>query len=246
MIAEINSPGIAHIGNMMQCQTALERAIERNANLPGMVCFYGPSGWGKSLSSNYLCNQMRGYYIQVKSIWSKKVILQKILGEMGIKPAQTTGEMLDQVCDQLSASQRPLVIDEMDHVVDKKAVELVRDIYEGSQAPILIIGEENLPQKLKKWERFHGRILAFVPALPVDLEDARRLSSVYAPGIECADELLRKLVADSHGSVRRVCVNLDQIREAAAEHGAKGIDLGWCKAHNVTFYSGEAPKRRVV
>lgn len=246
MIAEINSPGIAHIGNMMQCQTALERAIERNANLPGMVCFYGPSGWGKSLCSNYLCNQMRGYYIQVKSIWSKKVILQKILGEMGIKPAQTTGEMLDQVCDQLSASQRPLVIDEMDYVVDKKAVELIRDIYEGSQAPILIIGEENLPQKLKKWERFHRRILAFVPALPVDMEDARRLSAVYAPGIECADDLLQKLVADSRGSIGRVCVNLDQIREAAAEHGAKCIDLGWCKAHNVTFYSGEAPKRRVV
>lgn len=246
MIAEINTPGIAHIGNMMQCQIALERAIERSANLPGLVCFYGHSGWGKSLSSNYLCNQMRGYYIQVKSIWSKKVILQKILGEMGIKPAQTAGEMLDQVCDQLSASGRPLVIDEMDHIVEKKAVELIRDIYEGSQAPILIIGEENLPQKLKKWERFHGRILAFVPALPVDLDDAKRLAAVYAPGIACADDLLRKLVADSHGSVRRVSVNLDQIRESAAEHGTTDVDLAWCKAHNVKFYTGESPKARVA
>jgi len=149
MITEINAPGIAKIGNMMQCQIALERAIQRSNNLPGLVCFYGPSGWGKSLSSNYLCNQMRGYYVQVKSIWSKKVFLQKILNEMGIKPGATCGEMLDQVCDQLSSSARPLIIDEMDHLVDKKAVELVRDIYEGSQAPILIIGEENLPQKLK-------------------------------------------------------------------------------------------------
>jgi hypothetical protein len=246
MIPEINSPGIARIGNMLQCQIALERAIERSANLPGLVCFYGPSGWGKSLSSNYLCNQMRGYYVQVKSIWSKKVFLQKVLGEMGIKPAQTTGEMLDQVCDQLSASGRPLVIDEMDHIVDKKAVEMIRDIYEGSQAPILIIGEENLPQKLKKWERFHGRILAFVPALPVDMEDAKRLASVYATGVDCADDLLRKLVADSHGSVRRVCVNLDAVREAAAEQAAKQVDLDWCKNNRVTFYSGEAPKRRIV
>ncbi|WP_427550918.1 AAA family ATPase [Methylomonas sp. MS20] len=246
MIAEIQTPGIAHIGNMRQCQVALERAIERHAGLPGLVCFYGPSGWGKSLSSNYLCNSVRGYYVQIKSLWSKKVILQKILGEMGIKPAPTCGEMLDQVCDQLAASGRPLIIDEMDHIVDKKAVELVRDIYEGSQAPILIIGEENLPQKLKKWERFHGRILAFVPALPVDLEDAKRLASVYAQGIECADDLLRKLVADSHGSVRRVCVNLDQVREAAAEQGVRQVDLGWCQGHGVAFYTGEAPKRRVA
>ena len=109
------SPGIARIGNIAQCQNALERAMSRAANLPGLVCFYGPSGWGKSLSANYLCNCRRGYYIQVKSIWSKKVTLAKILGEMGIKPAATTGDMLDQVCDQLSASGRPLVIDEMDH-----------------------------------------------------------------------------------------------------------------------------------
>ena len=246
MLAEINSPGIARIGNIIQCGIALERAMERSANLPGLVCFYGPSGWGKSLSSNYLCNAKRGYYIQVKSIWSKKVVLQKILGEMAIKPGNTTGEMLDQVCDQLSASGRPLVIDEMDHLVEKKAVELVRDIYEGSQAPILIIGEEQLPQKLKKWERFHGRILSFMPALPVSLDDAKQLAAVYAPGIECGDDLLRKLVADAHGSVRRVCVNLDQVREEAAGFGVNKVDLAWCQQQNVAFYSGEAPKRRVV
>lgn len=245
MIPETRTPGIAHIGNIGQCQTALERAMSRSANLPGLVCFYGPSGWGKSLSSNYLCNTQRGYYVQVKSIWSKKVLLAKILGEMGIKPALTSGDMLDQVCDQLSASGRPLVIDEMDHLVDKNAVELVRDIYEGSQAPILIIGEEQLPQKLKKFERFHGRILAFVPALPVTLTDARLLADVYAPGVHCGEDLLAHLVKEAHGSVRRVCVNLDQAREEAAAHGQQAIDLSWCQAHGVTFFTGESPKRRV-
>jgi hypothetical protein len=245
MIAETPTPGIAQIGNIAQCQTAIERAMSRSANLPGLVCFYGPSGWGKSLSSNYLCNTQRGYYVQVKSIWSKKVFLSKILGEMGIKPAHTTGEMLDQVCDQLSASGRPLVIDEMDHLVDKNAVELVRDIYEGSQAPILIIGEEQLPQKLKKFERFHGRILAFVPALPVTLADAKLLADVYAPGVACSEDLLANLVQEAHGSVRRVCVNLDQAREEAATMGVKAIDLAWCQANGVKFYTGEAPRRRV-
>lgn len=245
MITENATPGIAKIGNIAQCQVALERAMHRSTNLPGLVCFYGPSGWGKSLSSNYLCNSVRGYYVQVKSIWSKKVFLQKVLNEMGIKPGNTTGEMLDQVCDQLSVSGRPLVIDEMDHVVEKKAVELVRDIYEGSQAPILIIGEEQLPQKLKKWERFHGRILAFVPALPVALEDAKKLAEVYAPKISVHEDLLKKLVEDSHGSVRRVCVNLDQVREVAAEYGADTVDLSWCQKQGVSFYTGEAPKRRV-
>lgn len=138
--------GIAQIGNLAQCQTAL--------SLPGIVCFYGFSGYGKSLAANRVCNDQHGYYIQIKSIWSKKCVLQKILLEMGIKPGHTAGDMLDQICDQLSASGRPLVIDEMDHLVDKNAVELVRDIYEGSQAPILIIGEEQLPKNWKSGNAF--------------------------------------------------------------------------------------------
>lgn len=219
--------------------------MARAANLPGLVCLYGPSGWGKSISANYLCNAQRGYYLQVKSIWSKKVVLEKILLEMGIKPGPTAGAMLDQVCDQLSASGRPLVIDEMDHLVEKKSVELIRDIYEGSQAPVLIIGEEQLPQKLKRWERFHGRILAFVPALPVSQSDAIALAAVYAHGLEVAIEVIDHLVKASHGSVRRVCVNLDLLREAAAVHGVTAVDLAWCEARSIVFYTGEAPKRRV-
>lgn len=239
-----HSTGIAQIGNLAQCQTALSRAMSRSNSLPGIVCFYGFSGYGKSLAANRVCNDHRGYYIQIKSIWSKKYVLQKILLEMGIKPGHTAGEMLDQICDQLSSSGRPLVIDEMDHLVDKNAVELVRDIYEGSQAPILIIGEEQLPKKLEKWERFHGRILSFVPALPVCLDDARLLAAVYAPGIACADDLLTHLVRESKGSVRRVCVNLDQVREEAMSYGENAVDMHWCVNNGVNFYKGEAPKRK--
>ncbi|WP_207214001.1 hypothetical protein [Solidesulfovibrio carbinolicus] len=57
---------------------------------------------------------------------------------------------------------RPLIIDEMDHVVERNAVELVRDLYEASRAAILLIGEKALPGKLAQWERFHGRILDWV------------------------------------------------------------------------------------
>lgn len=243
---ELNSKSIgavAQIANLGMCDIAIERAVSRSANLPGLVCFYGPSGWGKSMAANYVANTRRARYVQAKSVWTKKHFLKAVLFEMGIKPAATIPEMADQVAEELAASGRPLVIDEMDHLIDRNAVELVRDLYESSQAPILMIGEEGLPTKLKKWERMHGRVLAWVPAQPVKLEDAYKLRPLYCSNVQVSEDLLAKLVELSHGSVRRVCVNLERIQEEAMVNGLDAMDLKtWGKRE---LYTGEAPKRRV-
>lgn len=235
--------GVADTANLSLCDVALERAIERTGSLPGMVCLYGPSGFGKSVAATHVACRRRAYYVQAKSVWTKKHTLLAILHEMGMQPAKTIPEMLDQAAQELAMSGRPLIIDEMDHLVEKKTVELIRDLYESSHAPILLIGEEQMPSKLKRWERFHGRVLSWVPAEPVTLEDAIKLAPLYAPAVEIAEDLLQHLVDISAGSVRRVAVNLELIADAATAAGAARIDRKtWGRRE---LYTGEAPKRRL-
>ncbi|WP_028470020.1 AAA family ATPase [Neptunomonas japonica] len=235
--------GIADITNLGLCDVALERAISRTSSLPGMVCMYGPSGFGKSVSATHVANRRRAYYVQAKSVWTKKATLKAILLEMGARPCSTIPDMLDQAAEELAKSGRPLIIDEMDHLVDKNSVELVRDLYEASQSAILLIGEEQLPNKLKKFERFHGRVLAWVPAQPVTLEDACKLTPLYAPHIEIAEDLIAHIVQLSGGSVRRVAVNMEMIQEEANATGWSSVDKAtWGKRE---LYTGEAPKRRI-
>lgn len=235
--------GIADIANIGLCDVALERAIERTNSLPGMVCLYGPSGFGKSVAATHVANRRRAYYVQAKSVWTKKHTLKAILHEMGIKPLNTIADMLEQAAQELAMSGRPLIVDEMDHLVDKNAVELIRDLYESSQAPILLIGEEQLPNKLKKWERFHGRVLAWVPAQPVSLNDARKLVPLYSGEIQIDDDMLEHIVSLSGGSVRRVAVNLELVQETALTNGWERVDRHlWGQTD---LYTGEAPKRRL-
>ena len=235
---------IAQIHNLSLVRTAAERLAGRTAGLPGMAALYGPAGYGKTTAALAIANENRAYFVQMRSAWGRKALLEKILLEMGAKPHGTIPQMLDQVCEQLATSNRMLMIDEFDYCTRNDGlIELVRDIYEGSQATLLLLGEELLPQKLKRWERFHSRILSWIPAQPVSLQDAAALAPIYCPGVHVANDLLEHLVKMAGGSVRRVSVNLAAVYEAAAVEGWELVSRSLWGDRQI--YTGEAPRRAV-
>lgn len=236
---DVNTAALSTVVLSLSC---LIRISERKQHLPGMAVLYGPSGFGKSTACAYISNKMNAYYIECKSVWSKKAFMENTLKVMGIVPGRSVSDMLDQICEQLVKSNRPLIIDEMDHIVEKVAVEVVRDIYEGSRAPILLVGEEFLPKKLVKWERFHGRIMEWIAVPPADLDDARVLADFYCAGVEISDDLLDLIHSKTAGSVRRIVTNLELVRKEAVSQGITRISLKeWGKR---TLYTGEAPEPR--
>lgn len=242
----MSRPGLdvntAPLSVVSTARTLLATAQNREKYLPGMVVLYGPSGFGKSTACAYLQNKHFAYYVECRSVWSKKALLENtiyaIFGRAYAK-ANTIAGMLDQICEQLCKSRRPLIIDEMDHIVEKAAVEIVRDIYEASGTPMLLVGEEGLPGKLVKWERFHGRILDWKAAPAADLDDARTLAGFYCHGVEVRNDLLELIHGKAKGSVRRITINLERAKQEAISQGIASIGLKeWGKKE---LFSGEAP-----
>lgn len=159
-----------------------------------------------------------------------------------MRPRGTIPEMVKEIVSAMVHLARPLIIDEFDHVVARGYVETVREIHDKSGAPIVLIGEELLPTKLLPWERFHGRILDWVPAQPTTAEDAAVLARLYVPGVEIAADLLDHINRLSEGRVRRVIVNLERVREAALLEGWDRADVaGW---GDRPLFSGLPPRAR--
>ncbi|WP_142848377.1 AAA family ATPase [Telmatospirillum sp. J64-1] len=235
---------IAPLRNVAAFSELVDRVVNRTWGLPGMATFHGPSGYGKTFSATYAANRHRAYHIQVKSVWTKKSLCLAILKEMAIAPGGTIPEMMDQIGEQLSLSNRPLIIDEADHLLSKGMIEVVRDIYESSQAALVLIGEEMLPTKLKKYERVHGRMLDWVAAQPASAQDAKQLSRIYCRGVEVADDLMIALHEASAGSVRRVCVNLDRVKELAQTNSLSTITLADWQRLGGEFFTGKPPAGR--
>ena len=123
-------------------------------------------------------------------------------------------------------------------------IELARDIYESCQAPVILVGEEKLPQDLTRWENIHNRQLAWEPALACNLPDAEKLAPIYAAGINVGADLLGAIVDASGGSIRRVAINLARAKELAMGRGRRLADLElW---GNRAFETGQPPAVRRV
>jgi DNA transposition AAA+ family ATPase len=215
--------GNAPLRNLQVLDMLAQSTIHRADHLPGIVTFSGPSGFGKSTAAAYIAVKHHAYYIEVRSTWTKKAFLEAIIRQLGLSAMKTTSQMIDQISEELACSQNPLILDEFDHAVERNLVELVRDIYEQSKAPVILIGEERLPQKLQKWERFHGRIMDWAQAVPANLDDAVTLNKHYAGDVTVSEDLLEILVSQSRGSVRRIVTNLDRIASHARNEGLDTI-----------------------
>lgn len=234
----------APISNVALASGVLTRLQNRSPNLPGIASVYGPSGYGKSMAAAYCTNKANGAYIECRSFFTKKTFMEALCKEMGLRPGRTIGESFDVIVAELQLSQRPLIVDEVDHIAETKIIEILRDIHEAARCAILLIGEEGLPRKLQRAERFHNRVLIWQPAAPANESDVRQLAKFYCPNVDIADDLLRSIAERSRHVVRRICVNLDMVRDIASREGREKIKLSdWDKRE---FYTGEAPSRRAA
>lgn len=236
---------LAEISNVVLILDAVESIQNRGLNLPGMATFYGHSGLGKSMAASFVAAKRKNVaYVEIKSVWTKKSFLENVCKEMGLNPSRTCSSMVEQIAQEMAMRDILLIIDEFDYLVDKKAVEVVKDILESSDGSILLIGEENLPQKIDKYEHFSNRILGHFAAQPASLDDAKTLMEFYEPDVEIDDALLMRIVKETNGCIRRIVVNISQITEKVKQKGKDSITAKEWQKEDLSL--GKAPKRRRV
>lgn len=233
---------VAPLANVALLTTLIKRIQEREFGLPGMGCIYGRAGRGKTTAAVYACNSLNACHVEAMPIGGVKGLLTMIVVELGLRPARTTDGLFMQAAEQLGRSNRPLIIDEADHILTDRPIEIVRRLHDISAVPVILMGEERLPQRLQQWERVHSRILSWVGMEEATIEDVGFLAAIYARGVTLGPDVKRALLQASRGSLRNVSTNLSHVREFAAVRGLSSITMAeW---GDQAFHTGEAPQPR--
>lgn len=219
---------IAPLRNISLFAELMERLVNTPDHLTPLGVFYGFSGYGKTKSATYGANKHRALYLEVGASWTLKKFCQAALQELGIKGGNTIPDMVELIIEALSKETRPMIIDEFDHVCawGEKSVNVVREILDKSGAPIVLIGEELLPNRLKRWERFDNRVRSWVAAQPADGNDAVHLARLYSRNVQIAPALLMDMAEQAGGVVRRICHGIEVVREFASVNGLSEVSMG--------------------
>lgn len=211
----------AYLTNMDLALRTMFKAIHAGDGMPRIALFYGYSGYGKSVAAGYTAAQSNAAYILLNSAMSKKVLLEKLANELGVvrRARATISDLLDDVIGSLNEFPRPIIIDEADYAIPQKLLGIIRDIHDQTNAPIMLVGEEQLPVKIGngEYERFDNRIIAATPAQPASISDGRLLRDVYAQGVKISDDLVDYFTERCGGVARRIAVNIKAAHDVAIE-----------------------------
>lgn len=236
---------IAPLKNVAALNTLVEEVKSRQAGLPGFGVFSGFPGYGKSWAAGYAHNAHHGsVYLEIKSMWTKKDFLKALLSELG-EPANkgTHTELFDRIVEVIGDdADQVIIIDEADRLIDRKLIEIVRDIHDAAQNPIILVGEESLPNKLRvpELDRFHRRVLRWRLAQPCDHDDARVLADKLIPETHITDELLAHIIERTEGNAGRIATTLYAVGDEAAISSADVMDLS---TYRGPIHTGEHQRR---
>lgn len=244
---------VAPLRNVMLLGALIRKVQHRQHGMPGMACFYGFSGYGKSQAALYNTQATKACWIEVKSVWTRKTLTENICKGLGIPAGRTVADSVEKIGEELGKSLRPLLLDEAHILCTDSMMRLLHDIYESSHATgydgepgtaIILIGEEPLPQSLARWERVHNRMLDWEPAQPADLREVGVLAALQCPGLSIDESVLQHVLEVSQAVARRIVSNLSQVADYARTEGKSSIIAKDIKA--VRWVTGQAPSPRRI
>lgn len=229
--------------NVIRFRNLMKKLLERDMSELAFGVFYGPSGYGKTTSAIASAVAHHAHYVRLGSSWGIKTLADALCERLGLKTRGTSSAALADIVEQLVLDPgRPIILDEADYLIKRDQVDFIRDIVDMSATPIILIGEETLPQKLRKWERAHNRVMAFEAAQPTDIAEARMFARIRAPDLSIKDDLLTAMIEGCDGRARRICRSIDMAKEMAKLRHLKAVSRAdW---GTTPFFDNEPPKRR--
>lgn len=220
----------AIVKNIAALMDAFDAVENRDAGVEGMVLVYGATGAGKTRALAYLMNRTNAIYVEASPAWSLTGMLRSIVRACGIEPTGRASDMEQQIITEMMFQQRPLFIDELDHLLlpgqgtTLRMLEALRSIYDKSRQPVVMVGMDKVDRHIKTRQQLARRVFQWVPFADLDREDARTVADACCE-VEILDDLLDHLLTASGGRMGRLILGLAQIERRAKANRLSAIGL---------------------
>lgn len=191
----------------------------RAEGLSGLALVYGEPGLGKSKTALWWVMNNNAILISAKKSMTTRWLLEELVSELGDVPSYKTSELYNQAIKRILATQSVIIVDEIDYLVSNKmAIEMLRDISDRTDCPIIMIGMHYADKKLSRFRHLYDR---FCEILKFE-------TFTYLDVYEIISQLSEVKISDD--AVQFIFQNINRLRQIVklinkAETIAKANDL---------------------
>lgn len=214
---------IVETESMTRFNQTADAALEAGRLSSGFVLAYGKAGRGKSVAADRYYFERGGAYVRVWQNWSQSAFLQRLLFEVRGKnmdmPRHNGNRCKELIVEVLENDPKPLFIDEANRLsIDR--IEDLRDIFEMTGVPVVLIGEEGIWGLLRERRRIMSRVayeVEFTAISPME-------TSIFlkqAADLTVPAELCQKITKQADGDfrvVRNIALQLEKVAKASDKY----------------------------
>lgn len=154
----------------------VENLLNKPKNIPKMGLIYGEPGLGKSQTALWLACKYNAIYLRATNLMTGRWLLEEIAKEMDEIPRYLTSDNFNLIVQKLKQKPQLIIVDEIDYLMNNlKTIEILRDIHDETDCPIIFVGMGLAHKKLERYKHLFDRFSEIVKFETFSIQDLKQI-----------------------------------------------------------------------
>lgn len=203
--------------NVKNFVSLMDRLKNLPPNIPKLALVYGNHGVGKSRTLIWWATKNDAIYIRANNDITQNGLLKEILLDLNIRPYHSMQDNLDEILKYLKTDPKIIIVDEVDYLFSRNAIEILRDIQDITGTPIILSGMSNVDMKIAHYKHFEDRLFKKLRFEKYDENDIREILSKLTE-LQFSEDAI-KYFATRTNQFRKIVQTLDELEKQAETNG---------------------------
>lgn len=202
----------------------VENLLNKPKNIPKMGLIYGEPGLGKSQTALWLACKYDAIYLRATNLMTGRWLLEEITKEMDEIPKYLTSDNFNLIVQKLKRKPQLIIVDEIDYLMNNlKTIEILRDLHDETDCPIIFIGMGLAHKKLEKYKHLYDRFSEIVKFETFGVNDISQIINQLAEIKFTTDSI--EYIHKKYNRFRQIVQLINQLETVAKDNNLTEINL---------------------
>ena len=200
----------------------VENLLNKPKNIPKMGLIYGEPGLGKSQTALWLACKYDAIYLRATNLMTGRWLLEEMAKEMDEISRYLTSDNFNLIVQKLKRKSQLIIVDEIDYLMNNlKTIEILRDIHDETNCPIIFVGMGLAHKKLERYKHLFDRFSEIVKFEIFSISDLKQIFDQLSevPFTPDAIEFIHK----KYNRFRQIVQLINQLERVAKDNNLTEI-----------------------